>query len=64
MPHLFVHAAFNSHILLAACGIDEDANEANGSGVFTSALLQTLKQVIGEHLSYRQLMTRIPDLKG
>lgn len=60
----FANAGLNSHILLAACGADEKAQEQGGRGMFTCALLDVLNDVDASKLTYTDLMRRIGHLPG
>lgn len=51
--------ALESHVLLAACGANEEAKEQGGKGRFTSALLETLRRFGVERLTYYELMKRV-----
>jgi hypothetical protein len=53
-----------SHVLLAACQSDEVAGEERGRGLFSQALLETLKAVGAEKVTYLDLRRRLPDLPG
>jgi hypothetical protein len=49
---------------LAACDEEEIAKEEQSRGLFTVALLETLKAVGSHKLTYRDLMQRIHALPG
>lgn len=59
-----VAAGLSSHVLLAACRSDEVAGEERGRGLFSQALLETLRAVGAEKLTYVDLRRRLPDLPG
>ncbi|KAH0832379.1 hypothetical protein J3R83DRAFT_13411 [Lanmaoa asiatica] len=48
-----------SHVLLAACGEKELAYEHEGRGLFTTALLETLKNCAIDDLTYSAVLERI-----
>ncbi|KAF8607155.1 hypothetical protein BDV93DRAFT_520049 [Ceratobasidium sp. AG-I] len=52
----------SSHIHFAACGSDEKAWEERGRGVFTVALLKTIRGNGIDKITYRNLMTSLPML--
>ena len=58
----FAKAGSRSHVLLAAFREVEKSHEANGRGEFTRVLLDTLRSVATDKLTYRDLMQRIPDI--
>jgi hydroxyethylthiazole kinase-like sugar kinase family protein len=60
----FAHTGVNSHILLAACGAAERAQEKGRRGAFTKALLDTLNRLDTEKTTYTDLISRIPQLSG
>ena len=60
----FLRSGSRSHVLLAACGAGEIAQEEKGRGIFTRALLETLKGAGADKITYGDLMQRIPDLPG
>ncbi|PSR72647.1 hypothetical protein PHLCEN_2v11482 [Hermanssonia centrifuga] len=62
----FLNQCLNSHVLLAACGMDELAWEEQGRGCFTRALLETLSSrgFDPRSLTYADLITRLPKLAG
>lgn len=62
VPARFSTAGLSSHILLVACGANETAKEENKRGVFTSALLEALKDVGPDKITHKDLIMRIPDL--
>ncbi len=43
IPNLY--SGQKSHVLLSACGINEQARETSNGGVFTQALLETLRSI-------------------
>jgi hypothetical protein len=51
-----------SHVLLAACAANEQAIEEGGRGVFTCALLNTIKDVGYQNLTYAEIIRRLPPL--
>ena len=60
--HSFLHHSMRSHILLAACGAKEHAYEAQGKGVFTTALLKLLYEDDAHTLTYTNLLRDFPHL--
>jgi hypothetical protein len=60
--HSFLHQGMRSHILLAACGAKERAYEAQGKGVFTTALLKLLYEDDAQTLTYANLLRDFPHL--
>jgi hypothetical protein len=55
----FLHGGLRSHVLLAACGAKEKAKEEQGQGVFTRALLEILRTVSANTVTYTDLLRRI-----
>lgn len=53
-----------SHVLLAACGPEETAFEDKHQGFFTSKLLELLRTVGADKLSYADAIRRLPSLPG
>ncbi|KAK0234488.1 hypothetical protein EDD85DRAFT_774432 [Armillaria nabsnona] len=51
-----------SHVLLAACKHGQEAGERDGRGVFTSALLSLLREKGIDKLTYKDVITSLPDL--
>ncbi|VDC07260.1 unnamed protein product [Peniophora sp. CBMAI 1063] len=60
----FATSGCRSHVLLAACRESETAFEENGHGVFTRALLSTLRSVATDSITYRELVQRLPIIPG
>jgi len=59
----FAQSGLLSHTILAACGARELAQEDNTRrGVFTKALLTTLRTVGADKVTYRDILTRMPAL--
>ena len=58
----FLHHNARSHILLAACELEELAYENQGKGVFTTALLNLLSTFGTQNLTYANLLQRLPPL--
>jgi len=58
----FAQHGLLSHVILAACGAKELAHEDTRRGVFTKALLTTLRTVGADKVSYRDILTRMPAL--
>ncbi|KAF8607165.1 hypothetical protein BDV93DRAFT_552908 [Ceratobasidium sp. AG-I] len=52
----------SSHVHFTACGSDEKAWEEQGRGVFTVALLKTIRANRIDKISYRNLVTTLPVL--
>ncbi len=51
-----------SHVLLSACKHGQEAGERDGHGIFTSALLSLLRESQVDKLTYRDMITNLPDL--
>ncbi|KZV93491.1 hypothetical protein EXIGLDRAFT_43125 [Exidia glandulosa HHB12029] len=51
-----------SHVLLAACSQMESAQECNGRGFFTQALLTLLRDENVRNVTYRAAIEQLPDL--
>ncbi|QRV98785.1 ICE-like protease (caspase) p20 domain protein [Ceratobasidium sp. AG-Ba] len=51
-----------SHVHISACGSEEISWEDDGHGLFTKALLEKLREIKLEDLSYRDLVTSLPKL--
>ncbi|KZV62254.1 hypothetical protein PENSPDRAFT_692662 [Peniophora sp. CONT] len=60
----FTKCGCRSHVLLAACRETENAFEERGRGAFTRALLDTLKTVATDSITYKDLMQRLPVIPG
>ena len=63
----FLHGGFKSHVLISACGAEEQAREISGHGVFTEALLNALKRwrthgISLERLTYKNLLHLVGEL--
>lgn len=58
----FSNRALRSHVFLAACGENEVAWEREGRGVFTNALLETLRQFGPDGMTYAGLVQKLPSL--
>jgi Caspase domain len=58
----FQHHGLRSHVLLAACGAKELAFEQEGRGAFTSALLELLRTICAQNITYANLLQRLPTL--
>ncbi|KZV62347.1 hypothetical protein PENSPDRAFT_642315 [Peniophora sp. CONT] len=58
----FAKAGSRSHVLLAACREIQVAHEENGRGAFTRALLNTLRGVATDKVTYQDVMERLPDI--
>ncbi|KAF8607147.1 hypothetical protein BDV93DRAFT_467797 [Ceratobasidium sp. AG-I] len=52
----------SSHVFYAACGSNEEAYEEDGRGVFTVALMKTLRESGIDKITYRNLLTSLPML--
>lgn len=59
VPSGFAQSGTRSHVLLAACDEEGRAYEVNHRGMFTQALLEELRKVKTDKISYRDLMRRI-----
>ncbi|KAK0218653.1 caspase domain-containing protein [Armillaria fumosa] len=51
-----------SHVLLAACRHGQEAGERHGRGIFTSALLDLLQEKGVDELTYKDVITSLPDM--
>ncbi|KAK0234519.1 caspase domain-containing protein [Armillaria nabsnona] len=58
----FEKSGLLSHVLLSACRAEQTAMEENRRGVFTSALLGLLREMGVDKLTYRDVITNLPDL--
>ncbi|KAA1472307.1 hypothetical protein DENSPDRAFT_173021 [Dentipellis sp. KUC8613] len=58
----FLQSGLRSHVLLAACGAAETAQERDGRGVFTKSFLETIISTGADKLTYRDIIQRIPNL--
>lgn len=58
----FKNAALASHVLLSACMEDQTAREDHGRGAFSRELLQLLRTVGADKLTYKETVDRLPDL--
>ncbi|TFY62831.1 hypothetical protein EVG20_g6557 [Dentipellis fragilis] len=58
----FLQSGLRSHVLLAACGSEETAQEREGRGVFTKSFLETIISTGADKLTYRDIIQRIPNL--
>ncbi|PBK59428.1 hypothetical protein ARMSODRAFT_899249 [Armillaria solidipes] len=58
----FETTGLSSHVLLSACKRGQEAGERDGRGAFTSALLSLLQQNDLDKLSYKDIITNLPDL--
>lgn len=63
VPTGWAKSGTRSHVFLAACREREKAHEENGRGLFTKALLETLRGVATDKLTYEDLMARIPKIE-
>ncbi|KAF8605216.1 hypothetical protein BDV93DRAFT_572816, partial [Ceratobasidium sp. AG-I] len=61
-PEPLLNTNQSSHIFYAACGSAEKAWEQEGRGVFTVALLKTIRKSGVDRITYRNLMTSLPIL--
>ncbi|KZV67675.1 hypothetical protein PENSPDRAFT_754732 [Peniophora sp. CONT] len=59
IPSGLVQSGTRSHVLLAACGENEKAYEGYQRGIFTQVLLEELRKVKADKITYRDLMRRI-----
>ncbi|KAG7442728.1 uncharacterized protein BT62DRAFT_1079102 [Guyanagaster necrorhizus] len=63
VPDKFAMAGLASHVLLSACKEQEFAQERDGRGVFTKALLGQLENLGSvDKITYQTLIARLPDL--
>ena len=51
-----------SHVLLSACKHGQEAGERDGRGVFTSALLNLLREKGVDKLTYKDVISSLPDM--
>ena len=58
----FARKSYRSHVLLAACHSEDLAVERTSRGLFTDALLKTLKHIGIDKLKYTTLLDRMPPL--
>ncbi|KAJ7141488.1 hypothetical protein C8R44DRAFT_604425 [Mycena epipterygia] len=58
----FEKSGLRSHVLLAACMRGQTAKERQGRGAFTLQLLEVLKEEGVDRLTYKDVVTRLPDL--
>ncbi|KAK0486549.1 hypothetical protein IW261DRAFT_1456027 [Armillaria novae-zelandiae] len=58
------NAGLLSHVLLSACKHGQEAGERDGRGVFTSALLELLLEKGVDKLTYKEVITSLPDMHG
>jgi hypothetical protein len=63
VPEPFQYTGLASHVLLAACDAKEKALEEGGRGVFTVALLEVIKQIGFQNLTYAESIRRLPRLR-
>ncbi|KAG8725560.1 hypothetical protein FRC11_001807 [Ceratobasidium sp. 423] len=61
-PNLPLCTNQTSHIHLAACGSEEKAYEENGRGVFTMALLKSIRANGFDKITYHSLIKSLPSL--
>ncbi|KAK0214591.1 caspase domain-containing protein [Armillaria fumosa] len=59
----FEETAPSSHVLLSACRADQKAEEKDGHGVFTWALLSMLRKSDVAKLTYEDVITNLPFLR-
>ncbi|PVF95447.1 hypothetical protein CPB86DRAFT_788001 [Serendipita vermifera] len=64
VPKPFQFSGASSHVLLAACGDNEEANEdlKTRRGAFTQALLETMNRIDYRKLTYAGLIRNLPEL--
>ncbi|KZV91913.1 hypothetical protein EXIGLDRAFT_718838 [Exidia glandulosa HHB12029] len=55
-------SGLSSHVLLAACSRMESAQECNGRGFFTQALLTLLRDANVRNMTYRAVIEELPEL--
>ncbi|KZV65119.1 hypothetical protein PENSPDRAFT_690182 [Peniophora sp. CONT] len=58
----FFMSGSSSHVLLAACRESEHARERQSQGMFTGVLLEALREVATDKVTYRELMARIRNI--
>jgi len=59
VPPGFLQSGLRSHVLLAACGAKEKAKEEYGRGAFTYAMLNVLRTVSADTVTYTDLLQRM-----
>lgn len=64
IPKQFQHAGLRSHILIAACSSTETSREANGHGLFSSALLRLLRTWSPDKLKYSEILKHMDVIPG
>ncbi|KAF8968687.1 hypothetical protein BDZ97DRAFT_323862 [Flammula alnicola] len=64
VPSKFHHGGLGSHVLLAACGITEKANEYMGHGQFSVALLKLFSNVSLNKLRYSDILAHLDAIPG
>jgi hypothetical protein len=62
VPKDFKYHGMRSHVLLSACSSGENAMEVDKRGVFTQALLATLRSFGVQNLTYRLAIERLDPL--
>ncbi|PVF95448.1 hypothetical protein CPB86DRAFT_817178 [Serendipita vermifera] len=62
VPKGFQYNGTTSHVLLAACGANEFANENNGRGAFTRAFLDMIVETGYDKLTYAGLIRKLPKI--
>ncbi|KIJ63462.1 hypothetical protein HYDPIDRAFT_29274 [Hydnomerulius pinastri MD-312] len=60
----FTHSGLRSHVFLAACGATETAQERDGRGFFTEALVEVLVNHGTKKLTYKSLLHQLKPLPG
>ncbi|KAK0187308.1 hypothetical protein F5146DRAFT_1105099 [Armillaria mellea] len=58
----FEKSGLLSHVLLSACKHGQEAGERDGRGVFTSALLNLLREKGVDKLTYKDVISSLPDM--
>lgn len=61
-PKLPLYKDQASHVHLAACGCREQAWESEKRGMFTTALLRTMRACGADQVTYHNLMVYLPSL--
>jgi hypothetical protein len=64
VPKGFQYNGTTSHVLLAACGANEFANENDGRGAFTQAFLEMLDKTGYNKLTYAGLIRKLPKINA
>ena len=58
----FAQTGLRSHVLLSGCGAKEESKERDGRGDFTKGLVETLRRIGADNLSYAAILKHMPEL--